>query len=313
MTKDIENKLKQFLNLYWLRPENGLITTFKSKAFDDIKFESPSLDLSCGDGLFSFIHFGGSFEEDFDYFKSTKAKKFSHNSFIDIYDSFDKNYSVKIKKRPTIKIDYGTDWKQSLLKKASVLNFYNNLILHDNNKIPIPFEKNYFKTIHSNSIYWVNNVSNLLKEIHRILHPDGIAILEVMTPYHLETLKELEQFLSPKAITILDRKRRESMPGLVPFLKWKDLVLKNKFLIEDVRSVYPHKLIIELWNIGLRPISHLLIQMSESLSKEDRLRIKKEWVEIFFQLFKPLLYLKNSYVLEKDPYICFILKKSKKE
>lgn len=313
MTKDIENKLKQFLNLYWLRPENGLITTFKSKAFDDIKFESPSLDLSCGDGLFSFIHFGGSFGKDFDYFKSTKAKKFSHNSFIDIYDSFDKNYSVKIKKRPTIKIDYGTDWKQSLLKKASVLNFYNNLILHDNNKIPIPFEKNYFKTIHSNSIYWVNNVSNLLKEIHRILHPDGIAILEVMTPYHLETLKELEQFLSPKAITILDRKRRESMPGLVPFLKWKDLVLKNKFLIEDIRSVYPHKLIIELWNIGLRPISHLLIQMSESLSKEDRLRIKKEWVEIFFQLFKPLLYLKNSYVLEKDPYICFILKKSKKE
>jgi len=312
LTKEIENKLKQFLNLYWLRPENGLITTFKSKAFDDIKFESPSLDLSCGDGLFSFIHFGGSFGEDFDYFKSVKAKKFSHNSFIDIYDSFDKNYSVKIKKRPTIKIDYGTDWKQSLLKKASVLNFYNNLILHDNNKIPIPFEKNYFKTIHSNSIYWVNNVSNLLKEIHRILHPDGIAILEVMTPYHLETLKELEQFLSPEAITILDRKRRESMPGLVPFLKWKDLLLKNKFLIEDIRSVYPHKLIIELWNIGLRPISHLLIQMSESLSKEDRLRIKKEWVEIFFQLFKPLLYLKNSYVLEKDPYVCFILKKSKK-
>jgi len=54
-----EEKLKQYLNLFWLRPENGLLCTFKSEVMNDIGFESPSLDLSCGDGLFTFIHLGG--------------------------------------------------------------------------------------------------------------------------------------------------------------------------------------------------------------------------------------------------------------
>ena len=92
----IELKLKSFLNLYWLRPENGLITTFKSSAFDDLKFESPSLDLSCGDGMFMAIHLGALFDFDFDYFKSTKANEFSHSNVIDIYDDYNENYEIKI-------------------------------------------------------------------------------------------------------------------------------------------------------------------------------------------------------------------------
>ena len=48
MTDTLEEKLRNFLNLHWRRPENGLLTTFKSKAFADIPFEWPSLDTSCG-------------------------------------------------------------------------------------------------------------------------------------------------------------------------------------------------------------------------------------------------------------------------
>ena len=67
MPGSLETKLKNFLNLYWLRPENGLITPFKSEAFADLKFESPSLDLSCGDGLFMAIHLGAVFDDNFDW------------------------------------------------------------------------------------------------------------------------------------------------------------------------------------------------------------------------------------------------------
>ena len=87
----LESKLESFLNLYWLRPENGLITTFKSQAFENFKFQSPSLDLSCGDGMFMAIHLGALFDFDFDYFKSTKANEFNHSNIIDIYDAFDEN------------------------------------------------------------------------------------------------------------------------------------------------------------------------------------------------------------------------------
>lgn len=309
MEISLEERLKNYLNLYWLRPENGLLSVFKSKVFEDWKFESPSLELSCGDGLFMAIHQGAIFEEDFDYFKSTKASEFKHSKFVDIYDHYESNYDVPFVKKPGIKIDYGTDWKQSLLDKASKTNLYNKLVLHDNNNLPLPFPDNNFKTIYSNSAYWVKNVESLMKEIHRITHPDGTVGLELMTPYHLETLEDLEKYFPPEAIEILDRKRRETMPELYKYDDWNEIISNAGFKITEARSVYPHKLILDIWNIGLRPISHLLIQMSDSLSPEERIRIKHEWIDIFYNLFKPLLKLPEKYSFDHSPYLYYILKK----
>ena len=305
----IELKLKSFLNLYWLRPENGLITTFKSRAFDDLKFESPSLDLSCGDGMFMAIHLGALFDFDFDYFKSTKANEFSHSDVIDIYDDYNENYEIKYKKKPSIKIDYGTDWKQTLLDKAAKLDLYKKLILHDNNKLPLPFPDNYFKTIYSNSIYWIKEPKKLISDIYRITSPNGVVCLEVLTPSRYEILYKLEQFLSPRTIEILDRKRRENTKGMREYFEWKEIIESAGFKIKEVRSVYPHKIIMDFWNIGLRPISHLLIQMSDVLSIEERRRIKQEWIDIFLELFKPLLMLNQSYTIENAPYLSFLLEK----
>ena len=309
LTSSLEIKLKNFLNLYWLRPENGLITPFKSKAFENLKFESPSLDLSCGDGMFMAIHLGAIFEDDFDYFKSTKASDFSHSKMVDIYDDFDENYTAKFLKKPNMKIDYGTDWKQSLLDKAEKLDLYKNLILHDNNELPLPFEDNYFKSIYSNSVYWVKQPEKLVEDIYRITNPSGMCSLEVLTPHRYEILNQLEDILSPTAISILDRKRRENTPGLKEFSEWKEIMKNAGFEIVEVKSVYPHKILMDIWNIGLRPISHLLIQMSDSLEPEKRKKIKNEWVEIFYELFKPLLIMKESYTLENAPYLSFLLKK----
>ena len=309
MESEIEKKLRSYLQLNWLRPENALLSVFKSKCFADIEFNSPSIDISCADGIFTFIHLGGKFHEDFDYYKSTRAKEFNHSSFIDIYDSYDESYDPKIVEKPSSTIDYGTDWKQALLNKSSKLKLYKNLVLHDNNVTPLPFNDNFFKTIYSNSVYWVQNVENLLSDINRILHPDGLAILEVMTPSHLETLKNLASYLSPRAISILDRKRTETMPGLHTAKEWKEIMLNAGFEIKEIRSVYPHKMIIDFWNIGLRPIAHLLIRMAYDIEEKERMEIKKEWVEIFFELFKPLISLKQTYSIDDDPYPCFILKK----
>ena len=309
LTDSLEIKLKNFLNLYWLRPENGLITPFKSKAFENLKFESPSLDLSCGDGLFMAIHLGAIFDDDFDYFKSTKAKEFSHDKMVDIFDDFNEDYNVKFIKKPEIKIDYGSDWKQALLDKAEKIDLYKNLVLHDNNKLPLPFEDNYFKTVYSNSVYWVKEPEKLVEDIYRITSPGGMCSLEVLTPNRYEILYQLEKFLSPKAISILDRKRRENTPGLKEISEWKEIMQNAGFEIVEIKSVYPHKMLMDIWNIGLRPISHLLIQMSDSLESEKRQKIKQEWVEIFYELFKPLLTIGESYSLENAPYLSFLLKK----
>lgn len=51
--------LKNFLNAYWLRPETALWRTLDVEAMRTFKVTSPSLDLGCGDGTFSFIRAGG--------------------------------------------------------------------------------------------------------------------------------------------------------------------------------------------------------------------------------------------------------------
>lgn len=284
------------------------MTTFKSKSFEDIPISSPSLDLSCGDGMFMFIHLGGVFSDEFDYFYSTNASNFSHNSFVDIFNFYNENYSPRILTHPTSKINYGTDWKDELLKKSSKLNLYENLLVVDNNN-KLQFSDNFFKTIHSNSIYWTKNVEHLLLELYRILQPNGKAILQVATPHHFSTLDKLDLFMPSKAMEILDRKRRETMVGLRTFEEWKKLFVKSGFKIDSIRSVYPNQLVIDIWNIGLRPISHLLIQMNDNLSPENRLRIKNEWVDIFFNLFKPFLNLTSNFSNQNSPYLCFILSK----
>ncbi len=305
----IEVKLKKFLNLYWLRPENGLLTTFKSHAISSYDFEGPSMDLSCGDGLFMFLHLGGILDDEVDYFISTKAKDFSHSKeFIDIYDSYSEDYFVKIKKNPETKIDYGLDLKQQLLNKASKLDIYTNLVCHDNTN-PLPFEENTFNFIHSNSVYWVNNPEKLLSEILRILKPGGKAILELMTPYHHQTYSDISSFLSEQAISILDRNRRSSMPGVKTYNEWTDIITKCGFEISNASSVYPNRLIVDISNIGLRPISHLLIQMSQYLPKEKRIELKQEWVNIFYELFKPLLTLSDDSDLDVSPYVLYELTK----
>jgi hypothetical protein len=140
--------LEQWLNVYWLRPENALWRTLNVMALEDIDFRQPSLDLSCGDGVFSFLLARGEFEREFDVYKGAgKLDEFYDNT--DIYDAAPEEYAPSINKSPEYNISVGTDWKPNLLEKADKLGFYDELIEHDNNN-PLPFDDNNFNTIYTN-------------------------------------------------------------------------------------------------------------------------------------------------------------------
>lgn len=304
-----DRKLKNFLNIHWLRPEKAIFLTMMSNSLEKIKFESPSLEVSCGDGINMFCHLGGELSHKFDVFKTTTSNSFTHTSYADVFDFYDNSYDPVIEKRPKIKIDYGLDWKKNLLEKSRKLDLYSNLVQHDLNVLPLPFESNFFKTIYSNSIYWIKDVDKVLTDVHRILHPDGYALMHVLTPHIYETLNKLTDVFSTTGIDILDRHRSKFATSQFGLREWKKVMKDAGFQITEIREVFPNDRIIDIWNIGLRPISHLLVQMSQNLSDEEKIKIKTEWVEIFYQLFKQLPHLKKNHKIENSPYLLFVLKK----
>jgi len=215
--------LRKFLNVYWLRPENALWRSINCIAMEDLEFHEPSLDLSCGDGIFSFLRAGGDFDRAFDIFTAVKdINRFFEN--VDIYDATSQDYTPPITSYPFYKITVGTPWKQNLLDKAARLDFYKKLRLHDNNN-PLPFENDTFQTIFSNSVYWVKNLTQLLSEIARVLHPKGRAILVLKTASIRDyTLDAFEPALGSDWLDLIDRGRKLHYPRLFNDEGWTRLL-----------------------------------------------------------------------------------------
>lgn len=302
MTYDLDSQLRKYLAYIWLRPETVMFQTLKSKSLSDIAFDSPSVDISCGEGSFLFQHLGGEFEFEYDQHMETRAAEFSHDKFIDIIDA-DTDIKPPIKKMPDQLIDFGTDWKQKLLDKSARIGIYKDLILHDNNIMPLPFDTESLKTVFSNSLYWVPDIEAILADISRILRPDGTIVLHVPTPNFLTTLDRLEPVIGDRAVSILDRQRRATMPTARHHGEWATLLEQAGFKVNRVESVFPHESLIDYWNVGMRPVAHLLYQMANDISPEKRLDIKKQWTDIMFDLLKPIINLPNTCSLDKSPYL----------
>src|SRR5690606_15354356 len=105
---------EQFLKHYWLRPENALLMLFRSEAvlpyFKTI-LQNPNvtaIDVSCGDGLFTFITCGGQLDDQFDVFLSSKPAKIRTGNY-DMFDNYNEQvYNPIIIKQPDYYFSVGT-------------------------------------------------------------------------------------------------------------------------------------------------------------------------------------------------------------
>ena len=151
------------ISLWWLRPENGLalasycinginIKPLKSKTY---------ADFACGDGVNSFFKSGGRFDFEFDIFKNSVNPQ--KKLLSDKFDYYNTNYKPLIKIRPKYNFTYGTDRKNSLLKKAKKLNFYDKLLLSDLSKENKTLKNEELDFLYCNSLYWVRNVDKFFR------------------------------------------------------------------------------------------------------------------------------------------------------
>ncbi|MBU0616770.1 MAG: methyltransferase domain-containing protein, partial [Planctomycetes bacterium] len=252
--------LRRYLNIYWLRPENAFWTVLRSLAWRRVAMTAPSLDLSCGDGVFSFVHAGGAFGLSFDLFQVVGNLDRVTDDNADMFDqATDAGYRPEVTSRPDWRLDVGTDWKATLLSKAAALDFYGRLIQHDNNK-PLPFGDDEFQSVYCNSAKWVRNVEQFLREIARITRPDGTAVLHVkLDTIARYTLAPFRAQLGQRVLGILDRGRLATWPALASRSEWERRFRSAGLEIIEAMPLAT-RTHAHLWDIGLRPIAPMLVR-----------------------------------------------------
>lgn len=283
--------LPTLLEYFWLRPETAVWRALDFAALDGIEFKHPSLDLGCGDGAFSFMRAGGRYSLHYDFSSMTANRdQFFENK--DIYDHFEPGeVNDVVDAAPNYKIDVGLDHKLSLLQKARLTGLYDETIVCDAN-LRLPFANKSFATVYSNILYWLEDYPNTLREIARVLRPGGRCILQVPTDRFREFSFYQQLFVrtgDPKWewLKLLDRGRSENIKNCMSQQEWTSRFEAAGLKVESCKAYLP-KLVVQAWDIGLRPISPLLIEMTNALASGPRLEIKKKWTATLLPMLAPL-------------------------
>jgi SAM-dependent methyltransferase len=284
---------EQFLNFFWLRPESALLTALRADAlqttFEFFGKESRTIDVSCGDGVFSFLTMGGKLSPETDMFRSLNVESIFREGDEDHFDSYDEDYFVEVEKSPDRSYEYGSDWKPNLLSKANHLDFYTELIEHDNND-PLPFEDGSMSYVYNNSAYWVERFDFHLQDLVRITEPGGHVVLEMKTEAIKEyTSRNYAPFMGKRFHEIIDAGRLSTWRGL----RSKSEILSTLEGLDDchIQTVEPiyGGLPIQMWDIGLRPLFPPLSKLANGVTDEKRLEVKAEWCTIIYELLEHYL------------------------
>jgi SAM-dependent methyltransferase len=283
--------LQAFLEYYWLRPETAMWRALDCTALARFKFRRPSLDLGCGDGAFSFIRAGAVYEPDYDAFLHVGGlDRFFEGE--DIYNRFDAAAAkLSIAKPPSYRFDVGLDHKPALISKAGLTGLYLNFVEADAN-MPLPLPSGHFATVFANIVYWLSNHQATLAEIARVLKPDGRAYLHLPSDtfrnysfyqrLYVQTGNTKWQWLER-----IDRGRSDSIKLVQSIEQWQaDFEVAGLRIVSSQR--YLSKLTLETWDIGLRPLSPVLIELVRKLTAEERLDVKSKWIAALQPLLENL-------------------------
>ncbi len=304
----MNDMLKEYTNMYFLRPENAIGAYRRALAINNNAMsweKGMNMDISCGDGVFSYIAAGGKFNEFFDMFINVDENSINAlhiNRETDIFNNNYENYENLgeiVKTKPRYYFSIGTDWKQSLLDKSERIGLYDKLILQDNNKI-LAVETESIDNIYTNSIYWVDDIDLHIQEIYRVLTENGSVLLQIKTneivnihPVNLDL-----GIFSSSSLNIIDRGRLKSWKSIKKIEWWLKKFETNGFKVEAVKPTFTKEQIMA-WHYGFRPFAHTLIKVFNKLSIKERTENKKEIIESLFPIIADLAKLEPS---KKDAF-----------
>ena len=168
-------------------------------------------------------------------------------------------------------IDVGLDIDSSRIDQASKCDVYRQIITYDGIKIPFP--DNHFQTIISNCVLeHLPQLTKNLKEIHRVLKPDGHFLTTVMTDQWEKHLIGTKIFGATYTNYL---KRKQQHLNLYSLSQWQHTFTDSGFKIKDTFSY-------------LNPPTSHLLELGHYFSLPSLLTYK---------LFHQLVLIKNWYRL----------------
>ncbi len=284
--------LKEHLNAWWLRPEQSVWDARASEIAEPFAPKGTSLDLGCGNGLYSFISAGGAIGPEHDWFVNARSSGFAKNKdSYDVVPRFDA--SRHIVRRPRYRFTFALDHKPNLLAQAGRLGLYGALKQGDGNA-RLPFADGELTTVYSNILYWLKNPRERFADIGRTLSRGGRAILSLQDP-SFKTICESYQWKAKRSnlLRMLNRGRAEcsywtaTLPQLKAFAKPAGLRV-----VHAERYLSPRTL--RFWDVGLRPLFPPLLEMTKRLSARDRRETKALWIETALPLMQEMLELERK-------------------
>lgn len=295
-----EDFLKKFLYIYWLRPETAILNSLLAKNLPIDYLKGISADISCGDGLFSFIANNGEIDTKFDIFKTTLIKSSIIKS-EDIYNTEAKDYNPLIIKTTSKKYDYGIDINPTMLYKANKLNIYSNLykyiakdsfslsrndsLINYETNNQLLFKEQMFDTISIfSSTYMYKDLNFFFNTLNFILKDSGNVLLNIKTDSFKKFYKSLEQTYPIRFSSYIERNMRNIFPNLLDENSWESIIKQNNFIIEERIPTFSNALV-PIWSIGLRFLTPLLVKMSNNITDKDSwFEIKNEFVDTFYKV-----------------------------
>lgn len=272
-----------------------------------------SLDLGCGDGLFTFSLLGGQVQKDFDVYHSIAPTDHYYDK-KDMFNHFDSGrYSPRLTKKPRTIIDVGVDLNNSMLRKASALGFYKSLVRHDMG-VAFPFKDGSFSNILGlNSLIYSTNLTLTFNEIERVAKK-GSKIILFMPGDKVKEYRIYNQYsqFGQKWAYYIDRMRMGYggvEETLISFGEYEQLIeaaglriQKHEFVISE--GCY------RAWDVGFRLIFPMLVKMLEKVPKKDVAAVKEYWVDQEYKLFSSYItYEAKKECDEESTFHYFILTK----
>ena len=230
-----------------------------------LPLKKPVLDVGCGDGFFVKVTF-----------RVRPLARLRSDPIRDL--------------RPDPVIDVGLDLKDSRIEEAKQLNIYKKLVIYNGRKIPLP--NNSFSTVISNCVLeHVSDLYNVVKEVNRVLKPEGTFLTTVMAKPWEEnlfgtkiiggaykewmrkrqlhrnllsrtewdqmfqragfTIKESTGYLNPQACAVIDLSHYLSIPSLISY------------------KLFGRWILFEGLAVKLIPVKYLVKVLSEKVLKDE--------------------------------------------